>query len=138
MVAKETSGQKAIRQSYQGEVGERLLQAGQMGQDRAMMRRGAQKQQDGTLGQPGTKTLDDEMNIRVGDEVHYHHPPPATASPPALVRTLAKVGLVAALMAGSGGLGATLAGLLSGGNTEPPPADAVDNDTKYEGGISVE
>ncbi len=84
-VQTETPGRRTKRQWFQGKLGERLLQAGQMALDRKMLRRGAVKQQNGTLGEPD-ETLDawdDSMEIRVGDEIHYHQTEPTSSPKPA-------------------------------------------------------
>ena len=128
-----------MRQWFQGKLAERLLQAGQMAQGREMLRRGALKMQDGTLGQPGEPTDGgDQMEIRVGDEVHYHTEPaaqPAPAAAPVAAVTsslLAKAApyLVAGALGASGvGLPWALASLAA-----KPAADAakmIDTDTQY-------
>lgn len=104
----ETPPQRVMRQWFQGKLGERLLQVAQMAKDRALLRRGARKQQDGTLGQAGGSPDDpaesdagDDMQIRVGDEVHHHTYPapvestvqPMTESPRAGMSTWAKTAL---------------------------------------------
>ena len=81
----ETPARRTMRQRYQGKISERLLQAGQMALDRKMLRRGAIKQQNGTLGEPDESldAWDDSMEIRVGDEIHYHQTKPTSAPKPA-------------------------------------------------------
>lgn len=76
----ETPARRTMRQWFQAKIAERMMQAGHLAQNREMLRRGAIKMQDGTLGQdtgePEAEARDD-MNIRVGDEVHHHYPEPA-------------------------------------------------------------
>lgn len=100
---------------FKVKLAERLLQAGTMAKNVAMMRRGSFKMQDGTLGEETDKPQEpDDMNIRVGDDTTHNHyaapQPPEPATPPAskAAMTLGKVALVAAL-AGTGGAGAVAA-----------------------------
>jgi len=122
----ETPGEKTIRRFYEAKLAGRLMHLGQMAQDRALLQRGVRKMQDGTLYQPG-EPEDDEMNIRIGDDVHHHHPAPAEAQP-SLVESsmvgsgwLKKAAVAAALVAGGAGAGA-VPWLLSGDTpTQPEP-----------------
>ncbi len=134
----ETPGERTMRQWYQGKLGERLLQAGQMAKDRKMLRRGVRMQQDGTLGQQaGSPAEEDGMNIRVGDEVHNHYgaePQQVAAPVDAKKSLLAKVAplLVAGAIGAAGagvGIGLPLAAWAWLGGAA---ADAVvDTDTQY-------
>ena len=124
----ETPGRRVMRQWFQGKLAERMVQAGQMAQNRAMLRRGAMKQQDGTLGQPGEPAEAEEMNIRVGDEMHFHPSSEATAqsSPESSLLSKALPYVLTAALAGGGTLGvAQLAGLFD----RPDPTAVVDTDT---------
>lgn len=128
---------------FKAKLAERLLQAGTMAKNAAMLRRGAFKMQDGTLGkEPDKPEEPDDMNIRVGDDTtHNHYAAPEPVTPPAskAAMTLGKVALVAAL-AGTGGAGAVAAvavpWLLNALNKPPavtaPETVAVDDqDTNY-------
>ncbi len=92
---KETPGQRTMRQWFQAKLGMNVLQAAQMAEDRKLLRRGARKQQDGLLGtseQPPENEVGEDMQIRVGDEVHHHvhndvAPSPPPAEPPTEVPT---------------------------------------------------
>lgn len=128
-----TAGEKVLKHWYQGKLGERLLQAAQMGLDRAMLRRGARKMQNGTLGQPGDAPAgEDEMNIRIGDEVHNHYRAKGQLSNPggSLLAKAAPL-LLAILLGVAGLLGVQwLMGYppMSGG---VPAETVVDKDTQY-------
>jgi len=102
--------ERVMRQWYQGKLAERLGQFAAMQQDRAILRRGAIKMQDGTLGQSAQPpTVEDDMNIRVGDEVHNHYPTAAAANQesvqpsaePSLLRKFAPLLLAGAIGAGA-------------------------------------
>ena len=132
----DTPERQVVRQWYQAKLGERLLQAGQMGLDRAMLRRGACKMQDGTLGQQGVKPVSEEdMNIRVGDEVHHHYNPealeglPGEGSPKPGLLQKAIPYLVGAAIAG----GLNAAWVSSRPTADKPPESPVvtDTDTQY-------
>ena len=84
----ETPPERVMRQFYQAKLGEQLGQFAEMAAGRDMLRRGAKKQQDGTLGKDTGEPEADDMNIRVGDEVHQHyHSPPAAPQPQPTPRT---------------------------------------------------
>lgn len=136
----ETPPRRVMRQWFQGKLAERLLQAGQMAQSRELLRRGALKMQDGTLGQPGEPAgMDEPMQIRVGDEVHYHTEPaavpptpavPATSTTPSLLAKAAPL-LLAGALGASGGVGVPW---LISALTAKPAAEAakvIDTDTQY-------
>jgi len=128
-----------MRQWFQAKLGERLLQAANMSRSRELLRRGALKMQDGTLGQPGDPPgMDDPMNIRVGDEIHYHAeaaavpaPAPTPTLAPAAKSLLARAApyvLTAALAASGGAVAAPwLLGALGGKAAEA----MIDTDTQY-------
>lgn len=123
-----------MRQNYQAKVGERLLQAGMMAKGRALAMWNARKMINGTLGEPdppGEASPEDEaMQIRVGDEVHHHHPPSESSKP---AGNLSKLALGAALAMGTGGLGigAAIPLVLDALKPPPPPIKApVDTDTR--------
>ena len=94
----EVTGTKVVKQYYQGWLSERLMQAGSMFKDRALLRRGSRKMQDGTLGQKGSDNAveNDAMNIHIGDLVVTQaepSPPPATPPPTSpLASTLKQLG----------------------------------------------
>ena len=139
-VQTETPADRTMRRWFEGKLAERLGQAGQMFQDRAMMRRGAKKQQDGTLNQPGEPEPED-MNIRVGDEIHYYDAPKTIASSPVQTSGFAdflkKAAIAAALTAGGAGVGVGIPWLLGAFEKAAPavvPAavESIDTDTQYE------
>ncbi len=73
-VQAETPPQRMMRQWYQGKLTERMSMMAGLLANRAMLRRGAFKMQDGTLGQAtGEPTAEEDMQIRVGDEIHNHY-----------------------------------------------------------------
>jgi len=135
--ATETPPERVMRQWYQGKLAERMGQFGAMLQSRELLRRGALKQQDGTLGQPGDPPdLEDDMQIRVGDEVHYHQEAtpaapvamqPATKPEPSLLAKAAPLLLAAAIGASGVGIPAWMAGAFS----KPAAIESVDTDTQY-------
>jgi hypothetical protein len=133
---------------FEVKLAERLLQAGTMAKNVAMMRRGSFKMQDGTLGKAtGEPEEPDDMNIRVGDETTHNHyaAPVAVEAPPQPENvtpeeskpelTLGKIALTAALaglgVGGWGGLGA--AWMLGAFDKPEPPAVTIpvdNNDTR--------
>lgn len=75
----ETPPQRVMRQWFQAKLGERMGQFAQMSLDRELLRRGARKMQDGTLYQRTNEPeAEDDMNIRVGDEINHHYYPAVT------------------------------------------------------------
>ncbi len=137
----EVTPEKIMKQWYQGKLAERLMQAGAMAKDRALLRRGSRKMQDGTLGQSSDSTAeDDAMNIHIGDVVVSQaepSPPPAT---PVVARPniapvaggagsfLKKALLSAALLALGGGAGSIIP-WLAGAFDKPAVQTVVDTDT---------
>lgn len=73
------SERKVMKQWYQGKLAERLLQATEMAKSRRLLRRGARKQQDGTLGMKDpaldNSNEEEDVNIRIGDEYYYGNLP---------------------------------------------------------------
>lgn len=107
----ETPAQRTARRWYEMRIAERLMQAASLAQNRALLRRGARKLQDGNLGFSNNQAnLEEEpMQIRVGDEIHYQQaPPPAPnllpQSPGSLIRTVG-IPLLAAVLGGGAGFG---------------------------------
>jgi hypothetical protein len=155
----ETPAQKTMRRWYEGKLAERLLQAGSMAKNRAMLRRGALKMQNGTLGTAveGEDMGDDAVNISIGDQIIYQTSTPdakpeaapaaeAEPAPPSLAATakdavvskgkdwLKTAALSAALLAAGGGLGAGipwLAGLFDKPPAGTPAFTDTDTDTQY-------
>ena len=138
----ETPAEKTMRRYYEGRLAERLMQAASLAENRRMLRRGARKQQDGTLGQPGEPSdLEDDVQIHIGDIHQVTSQPAATtalvASVPleatdgGLGGTLKKAAVAAALVAGGTGAGMIASHLLA---DDPTPAVAEagpDADTQY-------
>lgn len=136
-----TQGEKVLKQWYQGKLGERLLQGAQMALDRQMLRRGSRKQQDGTLGtQDNSPPVEEEMNIRVGDEInHYYESDPVAATPPVApvqpkkpLGVLAEAAIAAALIASGIGAGAGVSWALGMFDQQSPAPQ------KYELRLEVE
>ena len=112
-----------------------------MSKDRALLRRGSRKMQDGTLGQKSDNetTEDGQMNIHIGDLVvsQTEQPPPSI---PEVARPniapasegawgpLKKAILATALLTGGGGL-ATIGSWALGAFDHPTPPAMVDTDT---------
>lgn len=115
----------------------------------AMVERLVKKTQDGTLQQvtaePMDKTLDEQMGVRIGDEIHYHN---TQATKPvkseqqtqgsSLGKTLAAAGLAAA------GLGAGVALPIAAWNMTRPDTQVVveqnpgiDTDTDTQYGLKI-
>ena len=112
----------------------------------AMVERLIKKTQDGTLDQetnePMDKKLEDEMGVRIGDEIHYHNEttppptknearPPNPPTAPSLAKKAAAIGLATAL--GGAGLAAPIA---AWNLTRQPDQTTVieggnDTDTRY-------
>ena len=87
------------------------------------------KTQDGTLGQKDAHAEVEPMGVHVGDITNHHYPPAARQQ----TGTLAKLAVVAALVAGGAGLGAGGPWLLDA--LQPPPADVTqpsDQDTLFD------
>ncbi len=126
---------------FRGKLAERLMQAGAMSLDRSLLRRGAKKMQDGTLGKPSDgDEVDDEMNIHIGDTTTVSPQPqaarlipqPSAGNPAGDV--LKKLVVSAALLAAGGGVGVAIPWLL-GAFDKPAavvPAATSDADTRYE------
>ena len=92
-----------------------------------MLRRGAYKQQDGTLGQPSDPAVEEEpVNIRIGDEIHHHAVAPMPEKQSSLLAKLAPW-----LLAGTLGAGATGIPWLLSSLQEKPIETVVDTDTQY-------
>jgi len=98
----ETPGEKTMRRWYEGKLAERLLQATQMAASRNLLRRGARKMQDGTLGQPGDPSEEEPVNILIGDQT-YNVPPESPSTGSGTVDLLKKAAIVAALLGGGVG-----------------------------------
>ena len=77
----ENPPERVMRQWYQAKLGERLGQFAEMSASRDLIRRGAKKMQDGTIGKDTGEPGVEDMNIRVGDEVHQHYHEAQTALP---------------------------------------------------------
>jgi len=131
----ETPARKVMRQWFQGKLAERLAHSANMSLDRELLRRGARKQQDGTLGQPSQSADTAEtagVNIRVGDDIHYHTESARQApadSTKTLTQKLLPYALVAASALGAGGLGSGLTAWLL---QEPPAAEDTDTTRRIE------
>lgn len=134
-----------LRQWFQMRAAERILQAGNMAKDRGLLRRGAQKQQDGTLGQSGPEpsaSASDAMNIAVGDVTnHNYYSQSATveggetgSKPSGSLVKLAATGLLGAAL--GTGLTGGLAYLFGGSQNQPAAAQPADSDTT--GRITIE
>jgi len=120
--------------------------------DRNTLKRLMLKTQNGSVGRPDAavdRLMEDNMQVRIGDEVHHHHPAPepttttapqpaATSAPAGAPRSTLtdwlKRAAVAAALLGTGGAipvaGAYLLNWIRPA-TEAAPA-AVDTDTQYE------
>jgi len=143
----ETPKERVMRQWYQMKIAERTGQFGNMLQNFAMLRRGAKKQQQGTLGQPdGAEDAgEDPMHISVGDTYMTVHqsadtdgaqPETDVAQPTTSgMSTAQKLALGTALAVGIGGgglgIGTLIASLL---RPDTPTQEFVDTDTdtQYE------
>ncbi len=135
----EVTGSKVMKQYYQGWLGERLIQAGSMAKDRALLRRGSRKMQDGTLGEKSgsdNAVEDDAMNIHIGDVVVSQDAPSQSPSPlaPAIdgAGSLLKTALISAALIALPGVGVAIPWALGAFDHPEPPAAVVDTDTRYE------
>ena len=156
----ETPGERVMRQHYQLRTAERAAQLAHLGAQRELMRRGSLKMQDGTLGRDTGKPETDEMNVRVGDEVHYHYEPETqpsaavarqSASQSSIAARLATLAAIAGLpLLGAGGLAAYQSATapeqqqspaqqspVEQGEREPEVMPTTDRDTYYEYGVRV-
>jgi len=134
----ETPPEKTMRRFYEGKLAERLMQAASMEQNRQLLRRGARKQQDGTLGTPGDGiTSEDPVNIHIGD-IHQLVPSISSNSQAQVskVSRLAKSALIAAALLSGGGIGAVVPWLL--GAFDRPAATTTIHESQDLGvGIEV-
>lgn len=150
----ETPGEKTIRRYYEGRLAARLMHVASMEQNRAMLRRGARKMQEGTLGQPGEPIEEEPVNISIGDVIQYLPQAaaesmvaqlpatPVTAPAPATPATAAtplwqRAALTAALLASGAGAGAGVPWLLGAFDKAPaaavqPTPQGVDADTWFD------
>jgi hypothetical protein len=93
-------------------------------QEARLVRRLVRKTQDGTLGRPtsepedGAEAEEDDVGVRIGDEIHYHASP-AAAGQSGAIRPAMKIAAVIAGLLGSAGLGLGLGAL--GRPAEPSP-----------------
>jgi len=143
----ETPKERVMRQWYQMKIAERTGQFGNMLQNFSMLRRGAKKQQDGTLGQSGgaEDVGDEPMQISVGDTYMTVHQSAETGGAEAEtdvaqpsnngMSTAQKLalGTAIALGLGGGGLGiGTLIASLVHPDTPTQEFVDTDTDTQYE------
>ena len=144
----ETPAEKTMRRWYEGKLAERLMQAASMMQDRALMRRGAEKQQNGTLGQADHDPTPDPMNISIGDQIIYQQPeatPPATSVPSNPLSASAasqtplwqKALMAASLIASGAGAGAGIPWLLGAFDKPAATQSPNFNDTNTEYELSI-
>lgn len=138
-VESETKGQKVRRQWCQMKIAERLLQAASLAANRILIRRGARKQQDGQLGQPGggddVAEEGDRMNISIGDNVNHYHPGPQQKPRLSGAAKLAGTAILASALGGTAGAGAML---LTKALTAPPPPAVESTDTDTTRRIDIE
>ena len=147
MESTETPAEKVMRQWYQGKLAERLMQMAHLAQNRSLLRRGARKMQDGTLGQVTDDAEEDPVNIHIGDVVVTEDKRPTTAevateaktttaleSPTATTPLWQKVLVVWGLMSAGAGVTAAIPFALS--LLEKPAEQQTfvdtDTDTQYE------
>jgi hypothetical protein len=135
----ETPPEKTMRRFYEVKLAERLMQAASLERNRRLLRRGARKQQDGTLGEPGdSSSPEDDVNIHIGD-IHQLNPLPSNNRPQASgVSKLAKSALVAAtLLGGGGGIGLAVPWLL-GAFDRPATTTTTNTYESQDLGVGIE
>ncbi len=132
----EVTPEKVLKQWYQAKLVERLMQVGAMAKDRALLRRGSRKMQDGTLGQSSDNAAeDDAMNIHIGDVVVSQDAPSPSPSPLAPADgagSLLKTALISAALIAGPGVGVAIPWALGAFDHPEPPAVMTDKDTRYE------
>lgn len=122
--ATQTPERKLGVEWFQGKLAERMTQLAQLTQDRSLLRRGARKQQDGTLGTATNTDEDESMNIRIGDEINH-----GVGSPPPKSLLQQTLPLVMAGALGAGGLG--LWNAIQSKDTAPAVVPTEDTNTQY-------
>jgi len=159
----ETPGEKTMRRFYETELASRAILVARMGQNRRILDRLALKQQNGTLGKPDPdvdKLLEDQdVQVRIGDEVHYHSAEPTPTAPsasdssgagteagpaavespksgPSLLKQAATLAAIMAGMGGSAGLASWLTSALSKPAETQQPSVSVPAAPGY--GVEVE
>ncbi len=135
----ETPAEKLMLQWYQGKLAERLMQATSLTQNRNLLRRGARKMQDGTLGTciGDTDTEEEPVNIHIGDlTIAQAAPslPPTTPAAKKDIGSLLKTLLISAALAAGPGVGIAIPWALGAFDKPKMPAAMVDTDTdtRYE------
>ena len=138
-----TPGEKLMLQRYQGRLAERLLQATSLAQNRNLLRRGARKMQDGTLGTASDGAEEEPVNIHIGDMTVTQSATPLSQAEPTTpaskkdIGSLLKTLLISAALAAGPGIGVAIPWAL--GAFDRPAAAAVvdtDTDTRYKLQIS--
>lgn len=136
MLATETPPDKTMRRWYELKIAERAALLLHQTADRKLLHRLATKMQDGTLGKngPGVDQLRgaEDMQVRIGDEVHNHYEPQPAASQSTPMSGLKKAALTAALLGAGGGIGAAVPFALDALKSTAPVAAPADSDTQYE------
>jgi len=138
MSTTETPAEKTMRRFYEGSLAERLMQAASMERNRQLLRRGALKQQDGTLGQPagdGAGEGDDDVHIHIGDIHSSQQQAPVAEQPSPLPQEAGgwtdfakKAAVAAALLAGGGAIGYALSP-----DQQPEQQPSPDTWIEYDG-----
>ncbi len=115
-------------------LAERAVQMLHSANARKIVNRLILKTQNGTLGESdpeADKFLGENMQVRVGNEIH-NYPEPVAPSPASGAVSLAKKAtLVAALLAAGGGAGAGIP-WIAGAFDKPDAPATLDTDTRYE------
>ena len=130
---------KVMRHWFQGKLAERMMQATSIAQGRAILRRGARKMQDGTLGSiaAGDAVEDDDMGVSVGNKITNYYGMAPPASEPEVARSnaagsLVKTLLISAALVAGPGIGVAIPWALGAFDKPAAAAVSADTDTQYE------
>ncbi len=140
MMTTETPPRKTMRRWFEMRLANEAAMILHGANGRKLLHRLAKKTQDGTLGKTDPSVDQqlgsEDMQIRIGDEVHNHYQqePPQVASQPTPASGIKRAAMIAALVAGGGGIGAAVPMVLDAMKPATPPAAVTptDENTQYE------
>ena len=133
----EDPDRRTMRRWYETKLAERAAMLCHQATERRLLNRLALKAQNGTIGKadPAVDRFmeSDDMQVRIGDDVHNHYPQESQAPASQPMSGLKKAALAAALLGAGGGIGAAVPWLTGAPNSTPPAVEfPADHDTQYE------